>query len=75
VTHVGERQALTRSGAASPGVRIPVASRVVPLAVPIFMNGGLTADFHNGLTISLRGHYVSDRAANESDTVTARGTT
>jgi outer membrane receptor protein involved in Fe transport len=45
----------------------------VPLAVPIFMNGGLTADFHNGLTISLRGRYISDRAANETDTVTARG--
>ena len=45
----------------------------VPLAVPIFMNGGLTADFHNGLTVALRGRYVSDRAGNEDDTVTARG--
>ena len=23
------------------------------------MNGGLTADFHNGLTVALRGRYVS----------------
>ncbi len=45
----------------------------VPLAVPLFMNGGLTADFHNGLTVALRGRYVSDRAGNEDDTVTARG--
>ena len=45
----------------------------VPLAVPLFMNGGLTADFHNGFTLALRGRYVADRAANESDTVTAKG--
>jgi len=47
----------------------------VPLAVPLFMNGGLTADFHNGFTLALRGRYVADRAANESDTVTAKATT
>jgi outer membrane receptor protein involved in Fe transport len=45
----------------------------VPLAMPLFMNGGFTADFHNGLTVALRGRYVADRAANESDTVTAKG--
>ena len=34
----------------------------VPLAPPILMNGGLTADFHNGFTVALRGRYL-DRPA------------
>jgi len=45
----------------------------VPLAPPILMNGGLTADFQNGLTVALRGRWLADRPADEEDTLTAEG--
>jgi outer membrane receptor protein involved in Fe transport len=45
----------------------------VPLAPPILMNGGLTADFHNGLTVALRGRYLADRPADEDDVLQAEG--
>jgi outer membrane receptor protein involved in Fe transport len=45
----------------------------VPLAPPILMNGGLTADFHNGFTVALRGRWLADRPADEEDTLTAEG--
>ncbi len=45
----------------------------VPLAPPILMNGGLTADFHNGFTIALRGRYLTDRPADETDALQAEG--
>jgi hypothetical protein len=45
----------------------------VPLAPPILMNGGLTADFHNGFTIALRGRYLTDRPADEGNRLQAEG--
>lgn len=45
----------------------------VPLAPPILMNGGLTADFHNGFTVALRGRYLADRPADEENSLTAEG--
>src|SRR5262245_12735671 len=45
----------------------------VPLAPPLLMNGGLTADFHNGLTVALRGRYVANRPADEDSALTAEG--
>jgi outer membrane receptor protein involved in Fe transport len=45
----------------------------VPLAPPILMNGGLTADFHNGLTVALRGRYLADRPADEDNVLQAEG--
>jgi len=45
----------------------------VPLAPPILMNGGLTADFKNGFTMALRGRYIADRPATEDDSLTAQG--
>src|SRR4029450_1732323 len=45
----------------------------VPLAPPILMNGGLTADFHNGFTVGLRGRYLTDRPADEDNRLQAEG--
>ena len=45
----------------------------VPLAPPILMNGGLTADFHNGFTVALRGRWLADRPGDEKNSLTAEG--
>jgi len=45
----------------------------IPLAPTLLMNGGLTAEFGNGLSVGLRARYLDDRPANEQRTLVARG--
>ncbi len=45
----------------------------IPLAPTITSIGGLTASFEQGLKASLRYRYVSDRPANEDNSVSAQG--
>jgi outer membrane receptor protein involved in Fe transport len=37
------------------------------------MNGGLTARWPNGLSVGLRGRFLGDRPADETDSLTAQG--
>lgn len=45
----------------------------VPLAPTLLMNGGLSAEFANGLSVALRARFVDDRPAIEDRSLTARG--
>jgi outer membrane receptor protein involved in Fe transport len=45
----------------------------VPLAPWLLVNGGLTADFRNGLSIALRSRYLASRPAIEDGSLTADG--
>lgn len=45
----------------------------VALAPSLLMNGGLSAEFENGLAVALRLRYVDDRPAIEDRSLTARG--
>lgn len=45
----------------------------VPLAPTLLMNGGLTARWANGLSVGLRGRFLGNRPADETDTLTAQG--
>ena len=47
----------------------------VPLAPTLLMNGGLTADLHNGFSAALRFRHLGARPANEDRTLTANGYT
>ena len=48
-------------------------AKAIPLAPTLLMNGGLTAQFSDGFSGSLRFRYLDDRPANETNTLTARG--
>jgi len=45
----------------------------VPLAPILLMNGGLTARFQNGFSAGLRGRFLGNRPADETDSLTAQG--
>src|SRR5262249_34834258 len=45
----------------------------VPLAVPLFMNGGLPAALANNFTVGLPARAISDRPAHAHGTQTAQG--
>lgn len=51
----------------------PEGENYIPLAPTLTSIGGLTASFRKGLHASLRYRYVSDRPANENNSVTAQG--
>jgi outer membrane receptor protein involved in Fe transport len=45
----------------------------VPLAPTLLMNGGLTAEFGNGLSVAFRSRFLDDRPAIEDRSLTADG--
>lgn len=51
----------------------PEGANYIPLAPRFTSIGGLTSNWRNGVTASLRYRWVGDRPANEDDSVTARG--
>jgi outer membrane receptor protein involved in Fe transport len=53
--------------------RFRVTGEAIPLAPTLLMNGGLTAQFANGLSSALRLRYLDDRPANEDRSLAARG--
>lgn len=48
-------------------------AKAIPLAPTLLMNGGLTTQFADGFSGSLRLRYIDDRPANETRTLIARG--
>lgn len=50
-----------------------VGKNFIPLAPKFTSIGGLTTKFKNGLSIGLRYRYMADRAANEDNSVIAKG--
>ena len=53
--------------------RFRVTGQAVPLALTLLMNGGLTAQFSDGLSGAIRMRYIDDRPLNEDRSLTARG--
>ncbi|MGH8005871.1 MAG: TonB-dependent receptor, partial [Candidatus Binatia bacterium] len=53
--------------------RFRVTGQAIPLAPTLLMNGGLTAQFANGLSAALRLKYLDDRPAIENRSLQARG--
>ena len=53
--------------------RFRVTGEAIPLAPTLFMNGGLTASFTNGLSAAIRIKWLDDRPANEDRSLQARG--
>src|SRR5262249_33915954 len=45
----------------------------IPLAPTLLMNGGLTAQLADGLSVALRSRFLDDRPAIEDRSLTARG--
>lgn len=56
-------------------VEEPAGQNFIPLAPAVTSIGGLTAKFDNGISGGIRYRYMGDRAANEDNSVVAKGYT